>query len=290
MADYSMMSPRMVPTKTPKQRVQRKFMEDLTPKEPAPPAPRPAAEASAASTTSSISSAESTPEVAPSPSEPSSLLKDDSDSESCDDSASSNTASPAAKRLNTTAPGALGRPAMPKILISGLGEQQTISPPTDDALDPSSEECSESTYADLDVDIEDELEPAIVLTDENREKLRAKRTNIAKEILSTESAYVANLETIVEVRTHLRLTSSSTHPPTDSNCSRCSRVTYCKVFLEPMREAAEQGILTKEDVKNIFGNIRIILTYNQELLSNVRERVENWGDETLIGDIFVRMV
>jgi len=57
-----------------------------------------------------------------------------------------------------------------------------------------------------------------------------------------------------------------------------------------MREAAEQGILTKEDVKNIFGNIRIILTYNQELLSNVRERVENWGDETLIGDIFVRMV
>lgn len=228
MADYSMMSPRMVPTKTPKQRVQRKFMEDLTPKEPAPPAPRPAAEASAASTTSSISSAESTPEVAPSPSEPSSLLKDDSDSESCDDSASSNTASPAAKRLNTTAPGALGRPAMPKILISGLGEQQTISPPTDDALDPSSEECSESTYADLDVDIEDELEPAIVLTDENREKLRAKRTNIAKEILSTESAYVANLETIVEVRTHLRLTSSSTHPPTDSNCSRCSRVTYCR--------------------------------------------------------------
>jgi hypothetical protein len=59
--------------------------------------------------------------------------------------------------------------------------------------------------------------------------------------------------------------------------------------MDPMKEAPE-NILTKDDVRNIFGNIRIILTYNQELLRSVQERVNDWADETLIGDIFLRMV
>jgi predicted KAP-like P-loop ATPase len=49
-------------------------------------------------------------------------------------------------------------------------------------------------------------------------------------------------------------------------------------------------LVTKENVKIIFGNIKVIRSYNMVLLDQIIDRLDNWSDEQLIGDIFASTV
>jgi hypothetical protein len=200
MADYSILSPRVVPTKTPKQRTQRKYLDEAIHNSAAATASAAAAAAASVRTpdpesTPTSETEESTPDIdaeleLDTPSANSSADPNDFGNDTMSSSSSSS--------LSSSASTTSSRPSLPRITISNLS-MSSPSAANEECLEGSSEECSESTAADIDVDIEDELEPAIVLTDENKDKLRTKRTNIVKEILSTELTYVTNLELIIEV-------------------------------------------------------------------------------------------
>jgi len=56
------------------------------------------------------------------------------------------------------------------------------------------------------------------------------------------------------------------------------------------KTADKDPLVTKENVKIIFGNIKVIRGYNMVLLDELADRLENWSDEQLIGDIFTRTV
>ena len=75
------------------------------------------------------------------------------------------------------------------------------------------------------------------------ERLHTQRTNVAKEILSTEETYVNDLRKIVTVYIHSAL-------------FIFSLLTLAEVILIPLRE---NGILDESDIKLIFSNIEIIL-------------------------------
>jgi hypothetical protein len=79
---------------------------------------------------------------------------------------------------------------------------------------------------------------------------------LVREILSSEESYVSSLELLV----HHYLVALRKHPD--------------------KRATKEIGV--------IFGNVEQILTLNTDLRDQLRKRVEDWSDEQLLGDIFLK--
>ena len=94
-------------------------------------------------------------------------------------------------------------------------------------------------------------------------KMATKRKKVAMEILQTEQLYVARLQNIVTL------------------------------FFDPLINHAtndEKKIISVEDVKTIFGNVKVILGYNIILLGNLTERLNVPSSDYCVGDIFYRLV
>mmetsp|Transcript_7987 Transcript_7987/g.33611 ORF Transcript_7987/g.33611 Transcript_7987/m.33611 type:complete len:674 (+) Transcript_7987:230-2251(+) len=97
-----------------------------------------------------------------------------------------------------------------------------------------------------------------------RKKLRTKRINVAKELLATEETYVKNLDDLM------------------------------KVFYDPMhlnsRLPEDKRLLTPDDVKQIFGNLKVILGYNRMLLGDLRAHILVESNVPIqVGGVFVQM-
>jgi len=89
----------------------------------------------------------------------------------------------------------------------------------------------------------------------------AYREKIVREILETEEVYVANLTIVI------------------------------KNVLNPLKECIKQGkpIIKMETLRVIFSDcIEVILNYNLKLLQDLRDRVNAWGPNQAIGDIFLQ--
>eukprot|EP01105_Mastigella_eilhardi_P000020 TRINITY_DN1003_c0_g2_i1.p1 TRINITY_DN1003_c0_g2~~TRINITY_DN1003_c0_g2_i1.p1 ORF type:complete len:1350 (+),score=306.79 TRINITY_DN1003_c0_g2_i1:364-4050(+) len=95
-------------------------------------------------------------------------------------------------------------------------------------------------------------------TPEELEKVQKHRDSVAKEILTTERTYVEQLAVCVEV------------------------------FLQPLR--TKPDLLTSEQVGIIFSNVESVLMTNKQLLSDLEQRMQEWGPTQLLGDLFVKMV
>eukprot|EP00005_Dracoamoeba_jomungandri_P006538 CAMPEP_0174275202 /NCGR_PEP_ID=MMETSP0439-20130205/59698_1 /TAXON_ID=0 /ORGANISM="Stereomyxa ramosa, Strain Chinc5" /LENGTH=1210 /DNA_ID=CAMNT_0015367285 /DNA_START=30 /DNA_END=3662 /DNA_ORIENTATION=+ len=92
-------------------------------------------------------------------------------------------------------------------------------------------------------------------------KLSAYRKQIANEILDTEVQYVSDLRLVVDE------------------------------FLKPLRKAVADGspILSEPEIRTIFSTIEIIVTINGEFLEGLKERMENWHPNLILGDKFEYM-
>jgi len=98
--------------------------------------------------------------------------------------------------------------------------------------------------------------------EEIKAELNARRLKIVQEIESTEDTYCTALEVMV------------------------------KCYQDPLLEAAETEALpgiTKEDIRNIFLNVAHLLPINRALLESVSGRLTNWGENSLVGDVFLKM-
>eukprot|EP01127_Copromyxa_protea_P018500 TRINITY_DN5841_c0_g1_i2.p1 TRINITY_DN5841_c0_g1~~TRINITY_DN5841_c0_g1_i2.p1 ORF type:complete len:692 (+),score=104.80 TRINITY_DN5841_c0_g1_i2:21-2096(+) len=89
-------------------------------------------------------------------------------------------------------------------------------------------------------------------------ELDKKREFIAKELLYTEEQFVQSLETIIGK------------------------------YYKPMLAGAETDpSIPKDLLKTIFSTIEILLPLNQEILSKLKVKLENWSNSQLIGDMFL---
>eukprot|EP01094_Clydonella_sp_ATCC50884_P001799 TRINITY_DN1134_c0_g1_i1.p1 TRINITY_DN1134_c0_g1~~TRINITY_DN1134_c0_g1_i1.p1 ORF type:complete len:871 (-),score=341.46 TRINITY_DN1134_c0_g1_i1:500-3112(-) len=123
-----------------------------------------------------------------------------------------------------------------------VGAKQSAGSASDDGLSDGEEEVGEEEKA------------------RKRAKMVDKRTKVAREILETESKYVADLDITI------------------------------RHYLQPMQAqaATPSGSISAEDVKSLFGNIRVIHMCNSQLLEDVEKRMSDWDvNKTLIGDVFL---
>ncbi len=51
-----------------------------------------------------------------------------------------------------------------------------------------------------------------------------------------------------------------------------------------------EGILTKQEISEIFSNVAQLLAFHKDFLKQLKERIEAWTDETAIGDIVLSVV
>eukprot|EP01102_Stenamoeba_stenopodia_P005953 TRINITY_DN1665_c0_g6_i1.p1 TRINITY_DN1665_c0_g6~~TRINITY_DN1665_c0_g6_i1.p1 ORF type:complete len:1297 (+),score=336.71 TRINITY_DN1665_c0_g6_i1:314-4204(+) len=98
------------------------------------------------------------------------------------------------------------------------------------------------------------------LTEEQR-SMHNHRTNIAKEILSTEMSYVGGLKQLIWK------------------------------FFKPLSNSAttRKPMINQTELKTIFSNIEVIYNYNSVLLEGLENRLKNWSATQRIGDIFIKM-
>lgn len=82
-----------------------------------------------------------------------------------------------------------------------------------------------------------------------------KRKNVAFELLDTERSYIHSLQTL------------------------------CDVFLRP---AKEKKVLPTDFALENLRNVESILSVNQEFLSELEERMENWHPHQILSDIFIK--
>ena len=144
------------------------------------------------------------------------------------------------------------------ILVSASSMSEELSSPHE----PSIASPHESTSVDLELDSPKEHVP---LSDAQREKMRLKRVQVARELLATEETYVKNLQDLMTV------------------------------FYEPFESNAtgpeEHRVITKDDVRSIFGSLKMILPINKMLLSDLETRLSvPEGEAILVGDSFKNMV
>jgi hypothetical protein len=61
--------------------------------------------------------------------------------------------------------------------------------------------------------------------------------------------------------------------------------------LLPLQLAAEEpnGMLSTDDVHKIFANTEILVKVNEELLSGIERRAEEWDYGSCIGDIILQL-
>ena len=89
------------------------------------------------------------------------------------------------------------------------------------------------------------------------DRMHRKRTNPAKELLSTETTFVNILKFMVDI------------------------------FLNPIREAE---LMTEAEIRAVFANVESILMLNETLWEDTKARLDNWSMEQRIGDIFLKIV
>jgi len=66
-----------------------------------------------------------------------------------------------------------------------------------------------------------------------------------------------------------------------------------KAYMHPLEQMAETELLptrTKAEIRKIFSNVEQLLPINKHLKNSIEERVNNWHETQLIGDIFLKMV
>ncbi|XP_041063580.1 epithelial cell-transforming sequence 2 oncogene-like [Carcharodon carcharias] len=87
-----------------------------------------------------------------------------------------------------------------------------------------------------------------------------KRTQVARETLSSEQSYVQTLEIVKDI--------------------------YCA----PLRAAlaSNRAILSMANIHTIFSDILSILELNRDLLRDLRDRLSEWGPSQCLGDIFLK--
>lgn len=95
----------------------------------------------------------------------------------------------------------------------------------------------------------------------HRVKCESFRKKVVNEILETELTYVSHLKILMEFFYEPLLTNSNSQKP----------------------------MMSIEEFKSIFSSLDIIKSYNEQLLSNITPRIENWSPTQKIGDIFVEM-
>lgn len=89
----------------------------------------------------------------------------------------------------------------------------------------------------------------------------SQRTNVAREILETEQLYVRHMQDLV---------------------------TYYRTPLLQMAKTAFEGLIP--DIKDMFGNIHMIIQVNEDLVTRLSDRMDKWSSTTLIGDILLSIV
>jgi len=158
------------------------------------------------------------------------------------------------------------RPALPPKIEKraqdfSLGDVGANIESGDTSRDTTSDDVSEkeskpsAPSASGDAGGESEPEPQV-------ESVFEKRRKIVNEVLSTENYYVLCLEVMV------------------------------RRYFDPLLELAETEVMpqrTKAEIHSIFSNIEQILPINKHLLEAVRQRVDNWHENQLLGDIFLKM-
>ena len=63
--------------------------------------------------------------------------------------------------------------------------------------------------------------------------------------------------------------------------------------MHPLEQMAETELLptrSKAEIRKIFSNVEQLLPINKHLKTAIEERVNNWHENQLIGDIFLKMV
>ena len=64
---------------------------------------------------------------------------------------------------------------------------------------------------------------------------------------------------------------------------------FSQVFLGPLR-MKQPPIVSRQDLKAVFSEIEVICGYNSMLLKQLEDRMKNWSETQLIGDIFIKMI
>ncbi|KAL6071820.1 Spore wall protein 2 [Balamuthia mandrillaris] len=82
------------------------------------------------------------------------------------------------------------------------------------------------------------------------------RKMVAEELLATEKTYVNSLETVV------------------------------KQVIVPLKKTS-LNVLTQDEIDQVFLNTEQILAHHQRFLSLLERRIENWNDDSKLGDIFL---
>ncbi|KAL6073059.1 Rho guanine nucleotide exchange factor (GEF) 17 [Balamuthia mandrillaris] len=87
-----------------------------------------------------------------------------------------------------------------------------------------------------------------------------KRANIVLEIMHTEQTYINNMRQMLK---------------------------NYKGPLKTLAMTSEEVDI--EDIKHMFSNVHLILPLNEELLTNIQQRVDSWSPTQKLGDVFLRM-
>eukprot|EP01130_Rhizamoeba_saxonica_P017843 TRINITY_DN874_c0_g1_i2.p1 TRINITY_DN874_c0_g1~~TRINITY_DN874_c0_g1_i2.p1 ORF type:complete len:571 (-),score=132.14 TRINITY_DN874_c0_g1_i2:221-1933(-) len=109
----------------------------------------------------------------------------------------------------------------------------------------------------ISVSSEDELEKSSSGEDSQEEfylQRIEKRIQITNEILETEQSYLSGLLKIVEK------------------------------YIEPLKKS---GIISDSQINDIFGKVQLILDINTEFYNKLEDRIENWQDDSTVGDLLL---
>jgi hypothetical protein len=65
-----------------------------------------------------------------------------------------------------------------------------------------------------------------------------------------------------------------------------------QVFVIPLRNAtnSENPILSVVEIKSIFSSLEVIRGYNSFFLEKLKERIDNWSETQILGDLFLEVV
>jgi RhoGEF domain/IQ calmodulin-binding motif len=112
------------------------------------------------------------------------------------------------------------------------------------------------------------------------------RSRVVQELLETEKRYVAGLRVLVEgfeepLRARLAAKKSDGAAASSSSSSK---------QLTASDGVGDGELLSGDECRLLFGQLRIIMGYNMVLLEQLEERVATWGPNSLLSDVFLALV
>jgi len=143
-------------------------------------------------------------------------------------------------------------------------QKQRLSSPTQTFQTESPTNINESTII-----AEASLPSSPEISSEQREKFEKKRTFIVSELITTEESYIETLNVVMK----------NYYEPLEKRIASGDH----KYFVESKQP------MNHEHLTYIFSNISTILEFNKELLQELKLRKENWSQQAMIGDIFLRL-